>query len=73
MKPIFVIGLLLAAGCAPSRAPITRDTTTTTAPAPSSAARETTDCERQAALAGVGERAKAFEACMKAKNRAPAP
>ena len=72
MKIILLALALFAAGCAsPPPAPYqTRDKTSTTA-SPSSLTRDTSDCEREAALAGAGERAKAFEACMRAKNRTP--
>jgi hypothetical protein len=72
MKLVLVALALLAAGCA-SQPPApyqTRDKTSTTA-TPSSLSRDTSDCEREAALAGAGEKAKAFENCMRAKNRAP--
>ena len=72
MKIIFLALALFAAGCTSSPpAPYqTRDKTSTTA-TPSSLTRDTSDCEREAALAGPGERAKAFETCMRAKNRTP--
>jgi hypothetical protein len=73
MKLVLLALALLAAGCAsqPPAAPYqTRDKTSTTA-TPSSLSRDTSDCEREAALAGAGEKAKAFENCMRAKNRAP--
>jgi hypothetical protein len=71
MKTILMLAVLIAVGCAGAARQQSRDTTTTTA-SPSNAARDTSDCEREAALAGVGERAKAFESCMKARNRTPA-
>jgi PBP1b-binding outer membrane lipoprotein LpoB len=72
MKIILLALAMFVTACASSPPPTTqtRDKTTTTA-SPSSSSRDTTDCERQAALAGAGERAKAFESCMKAKNRTP--
>jgi Flp pilus assembly protein TadD len=71
MKIVLLALAMLVAACASPPPPAqTRDKTTTTAN-PSSLSRDTTDCERQAALAGAGERAKAFESCMKAKNRTP--
>lgn len=33
--------------------------------------RDAYDCERQAALAGVGDRTKAFDGCMRARGRTP--
>jgi len=71
MKIALLVAALFASACASPPPPAqTRDKTTTTA-TPSSLSRDTTDCERQAALAGAGERAKAFESCMRAKNRSP--
>lgn len=71
MKIVLLALAMLVAACASPPPPAqTRDKTTTTAN-PSSLSRDTTDCERQAALAGAGERAKAFESCMKEKNRTP--
>jgi hypothetical protein len=72
MKFVLFALVLFAAGCASQpRTPYqTRDKTTTTV-SPSSLTRDTSDCEREAALAGAGERAKAFENCMRAKNRTP--
>lgn len=71
MKIVLLALAMLMAACASPPPPAqTRDKTTTTA-SPSSLSRDTTDCERQAALAGAGERAKAFENCMKEKNRTP--
>jgi hypothetical protein len=72
MKIVLLVLALLTAGCA-SQPPVpyqTRDKTSTTV-SPSSLSRDTSDCEREAALAGAGERAKAFENCMRAKNRTP--
>jgi hypothetical protein len=71
MKIALLTALIIASGCAGAPPYQSRDTTTKTA-TPSSSTRDTSDCEREAALAGVGERAKAFESCMRAKNRAPA-
>lgn len=72
MKIILLAVTLFAAGCAspPPPAYQTRDKTSTTA-SPSSLTRDTSDCEREAALAGAGERAKAFENCMRGKSRTP--
>jgi hypothetical protein len=70
MKIILLTAVLVAAGCASAPPYQSRDTTTTTA-TPSSSSRDASDCEREAALAGVGERAKAFESCMRARNRTP--
>jgi starvation-inducible outer membrane lipoprotein len=72
MKIILLALAMFVTACASSPPPTTqtRDKTTTTA-SPSSSSRDTTDCERQAALAGAGERAKAFENCMRAKSRTP--
>jgi starvation-inducible outer membrane lipoprotein len=68
MKVVLLALAMLATACASPPPPVqTRDKTTTTA-SPSSLSRDTTDCERQAALADVGERAKAFESCMRAKR-----
>jgi hypothetical protein len=68
MKIVLLALAMLTAACASPPPPTqTRDKTTTTAN-PSSLSRDTTDCERQAALAGAGERAKAFENCMRAKK-----
>jgi hypothetical protein len=67
MKIAFIFALLIAGACAGAPPYQSRDTTTTTA-TPSSATRDTSDCEREAALAGVGERAKAFENCMRARS-----
>jgi hypothetical protein len=70
MKILILAALVMAAGCAGAPRYQSRDTTTTTA-TPSNSTRDTSDCEREAALAGVGERAKAFENCMRARSRAP--
>ena len=71
MKILMLALALLATACASQPPPAqTRDKTSTTAN-PSSFSRDTTDCEREAALAGAGERAKAFENCMRAKSRTP--
>lgn len=71
MKIALFVAALFASACASPPPPSqTRDKTTTTAN-PNSLSRDTTDCERQAALAGAGERAKAFESCMREKNRTP--
>ena len=68
MKIVLLALAMLTAACASPPPPAqTRDKTTTTA-SPSSSSRDTTDCERQAALAGAGERAKAFENCMRSKK-----
>ena len=68
MKIVLLALAMLTAACASPPPPAqTRDKTTTTA-SPSSLSRDTSDCERQAALAGAGERAKAFENCMRAKK-----
>ena len=39
--------------------------------APNTLSRDAYDCERQAALAGVGSRAKAFDDCMRSRGRTP--
>ena len=71
MKIALLVAALFASACASPPPPSqTRDKTSTTA-SPSSVNRDTSDCERQAALAGAGERAKAFESCMRAKSRTP--
>jgi hypothetical protein len=70
MKIALLVAAMFASACASPPLSQTRDKTTTTA-SPSSLSRDTSDCERQAALAGAGERAKAFESCMRAKSRTP--
>jgi starvation-inducible outer membrane lipoprotein len=71
MKILIIALVIFTAGCASPPPPSqTRDKTSTTA-SPSSLSRDTSDCERQAALAGAGERAKAFESCMREKSRTP--
>ena len=73
MKIVLLALAMLATACAsPPPTTQTRDKTSTTA-SPSGLSRDTSDCERQAALAGAGERAKAFENCMRAKSRTPQP
>jgi len=72
MKIILLAFAMFVMACTSSPPPTTQTRDKTTTPAsPSSSSRDTTDCERQAALAGAGERAKAFENCMRAKSRTP--
>ena len=70
MKILIIAVVMFTAACASPPPSQTRDKTSTTA-SPSTLSRDTSDCERQAALAGAGERAKAFESCMRAKSRTP--
>jgi hypothetical protein len=59
--------VLLLAGCTASQSPRPNE-----AKAPPTFNQDAADCERKAALAGVGGRAKAFDECMRAAGRAPA-
>lgn len=67
--------IVLIAGCAvqPARRP--QPIQTQPGPVensnPNTLSRDAYDCERQAALAGVGGRARAFDECMRARGRAP--
>jgi hypothetical protein len=71
MKIVLLVAAMFAAACSsPPPAYQTRDKTSTTA-SPSTLTRDTSDCEREAALAGAGERAKAFENCMRTRSRTP--
>jgi len=45
--------------------------TGSTNPTPNTFRTDTTDCERQAALAGAGGKSAAFESCMRARGRTP--
>ncbi|MPZ77067.1 MAG: hypothetical protein GEU77_11145 [Deltaproteobacteria bacterium] len=66
---VLVVALLLA-GCVNTRPPPTSDRDSTTSGA-ASYSRDTTDCEREAALAGAGDKAQAFAKCMRARDHAP--
>lgn len=58
--------ILLIAGCAVQQKPAPQESKSA-----NTLSRDAYDCERQAALAGVGGRAKAFDDCMRARGRTP--
>ena len=58
--------ILLIAGCAVQQPPTPQESKSA-----NTLSRDASDCERQAALAGVGSRARAFDDCMKARGRTP--
>jgi hypothetical protein len=62
-----IIAIFLLAACAPSQSSKSNDAK----PASPTFNQDAAGCERKAALAGVGARAKAFDECMRA-GRAPA-
>jgi len=63
--------LFLLPACATQPPPPPRPTVSSTNPTPNSFRTDTTDCERQAALAGAGGKSAAFESCMRARGRTP--
>jgi Flp pilus assembly protein TadD len=60
--------IFLIAGCAVQQKPRPQESKSV-----NTLSRDSYDCERQAALAGVGGRAKAFDDCMRARGRTPGP
>jgi hypothetical protein len=62
--------LFLLPACA-TQPPPPRPTVSSANPTPNSFRTDTTDCERQAALAGAGGKSAAFETCMRARGRTP--
>lgn len=63
-----IIAIFLLAACAPAQSSKSNDAK----PPPPTFNQDAAECERKAALAGVGGRAKAFDECMRAAGRAPA-
>ncbi|MEX0806483.1 MAG: hypothetical protein WD688_24670 [Candidatus Binatia bacterium] len=70
MKIAVLVVALLLAGCVNTRPSPPSDRGSTTSGA-ASYSRDTTDCEREAALAGAGDKAQAFAKCMRARDHAP--
>jgi hypothetical protein len=67
--------VFLIAGCAVQPAQRPQPIQTQPGPvenaSPNTLSRDAYDCERQAALAGVGDRTRAFDDCMRARGRTP--
>jgi hypothetical protein len=78
--------ILLVAGCAPAQTPYRPGPApyggstgaetggggaTSQTTAPSSFSKDAVDCERKAALAGIGSKGEAFSSCMKARGHTP--
>lgn len=86
MKLALLAVILLAAGCAPAQAPYRSGPApysgsaeaetgsggaTSQTTAPSSFSKDAVDCERKAALAGIGSKGEAFSNCMRARGHTP--
>ncbi|MGH7794705.1 MAG: hypothetical protein ACREQ2_07385 [Candidatus Binatia bacterium] len=86
MKPGLFAVMLLIAGCAPAQSPYrpgpapyggstgaetgSGGVTSQTA-SPNSYGQDAVDCERKAALAGIGSKGAAFSNCMRARGHTP--
>jgi hypothetical protein len=86
MKLVLLALVLLVAGCAPAQLPNrsgpvpygpstgaetgSGSVTSQTTP-PNSYGKDAVDCERKAALAGIGSKGEAFSSCMKARGHTP--
>ena len=87
MKLVLLAVILLVAGCAPAQAPYRPGpapygggstgaetggggVTSQTTP-PNSYGKDAVDCERKAALAGIGSKGEAFSSCMRARGHTP--
>jgi hypothetical protein len=86
MKLVLLALIFLVAGCAPAQSPDRSGpapyrgstgaetggggATSQTTP-PSSFSKDAVDCERKAALAGIGSKGEAFSSCMRARGHTP--
>lgn len=86
MKLALLAVILLVAGCAPAQSPYrsgpapyggstgaetgSGGVTSQTTP-PNSYSKDAVDCERKAALAGIGSKGEAFSNCMRARGHTP--
>lgn len=66
MKLGLLAAIVLLAGCASPPPPGPKESSNA-----NTLSRDTSECERKSALAGVGSRAKAFDDCMRASGRTP--
>jgi hypothetical protein len=67
-----IVAVLLLAGCAvqqpQSAAPVLSDTPTSKSQINKNRDRDLSECERESAFAGAGDKRKAFDNCMKARG-----